>query len=202
VKSGVQFSKYPLSFVGGYLVSRKLTQEQFIERSRAVHKDQYDYQLVEYITNKDHISIVCPIHGIFDQRPDHHLAGQGCPMCSREKRLGGYTEELFRIKPEIKELPGLIYFIKFESDCETFYKIGITSRSVEERFKKKGDIAHYTIEVIATKAMTLYEAYQLEQQLLTDNSHLKYMPQKWFSGWTECLSLDDLELHWIKSFFA
>jgi hypothetical protein len=183
-------------------VSRRLTQEEFLERSMAVHKDQYDYQLVEYETNKTHVSIVCPIHGIFDQRPDHHLSGQGCPMCSREKRLGGYTEELFRIKPEIRELPGLIYFIKFESDSETFYKVGITSRSVEERFKKKGDIAHYTIEVIKTKSMTLYEAYQLEQQLLTNFSHFKYMPQKWFSGWTECVMLDDAGVRTLASFFT
>lgn len=180
----------------------KLTQQQFIERSTSKHANQYDYQLVEYENNKKHVSIVCPIHGIFDQRPDHHMRGIGCPTCSREKRLGGYTEELFRVKPEIKDLPGVLYFIKFESDSESFYKIGITSRSVEERFSKKGDIAHYTIEVVSTKSMTLYEAYQLEQQLLTEFSPYKYMPQKWFSGWTECLALDELEVYVIESFFA
>lgn len=182
-------------------MSTQLTTEQFIARSNLAHSNQYDYQLVEYENNKKHVSIVCPVHGIFDQRPDHHMRGQGCPTCSKEKRLGGYTEELFRVKPQIKELPGILYFIKFESASETFYKIGITSRTVEERFNKKGDVAHYSIEVVKTRVVTLYEAYQLEQQILHDFQHLKYTPQKWFSGWTECLGLTNEEIEQIRSLF-
>lgn len=182
-------------------VARKLTTKLFIERSHTTHHNQYDYQLVEFETTKDHVSIICPVHGIFTQRPDHHMQGSGCPICSREKRLGGYTEELFRKKPEIKILPGILYFIKFESDEETFHKIGITSRSVHDRFNKKGDIAHYSIELVSSVSFSLYEAYTLEQYILSQYSHFKYVPQKWFSGWTECLFLEDTIINEIQQLF-
>ena len=29
----------------------------------------------------DHVIITCKIHGDFEQRPDKHLQGQGCPLC-------------------------------------------------------------------------------------------------------------------------
>jgi hypothetical protein len=32
------------------------------------------------------ISILCPIHGIFNQRIMHHKSGQGCPKCHNEKQ--------------------------------------------------------------------------------------------------------------------
>jgi very-short-patch-repair endonuclease len=38
---------------------------------------------VEYINNHTKVKIICPIHGIFEQRPCKHLnAGQKCPKCS------------------------------------------------------------------------------------------------------------------------
>ena len=57
------------------------TNEKFIHDARKVHGDKYDYSKVEYKNNKVHILIICPIHGEFHQRPDHHLHGQGCPRC-------------------------------------------------------------------------------------------------------------------------
>ncbi len=32
------------------------------------------------------LTIVCPAHGEFKQRPDRHLAGRGCPTCGRLKQ--------------------------------------------------------------------------------------------------------------------
>ena len=62
----------------------KLTTEKFIKKARAVHGDKYDYSKVEYVNNNTPITIVCPIHGEFPQRPNNHLHGNGCPKCSRE----------------------------------------------------------------------------------------------------------------------
>ena len=45
------------------------------------HGDKYDYSLVEYHDAKTKIKIICPEHGIFEQRLDHHLNGSGCPKC-------------------------------------------------------------------------------------------------------------------------
>ena len=62
----------------------KLTTEEFIKKAREVHGDKYDYSKVEYVTNQTPVEIVCPIHGIFVQRPNNHIRGNGCPKCSRE----------------------------------------------------------------------------------------------------------------------
>ena len=53
----------------------------FITKARQVHGDKYDYSKVEYINNSTKVCIICPEHGEFWQRPNHHLSGHGCPKC-------------------------------------------------------------------------------------------------------------------------
>ena len=65
---------------------RSNTQE-FIEKARKIHGDKYDYSRVEYINCYTPIIIICPIHGEFKQAPTNHLAGKGCPSCSRNKKM-------------------------------------------------------------------------------------------------------------------
>lgn len=62
-------------------MSKKLTTEEFIEKAKVIHGDKYDYSLVDYINAKTRISIICPEHGVFEQRPDNYLEGNGCPLC-------------------------------------------------------------------------------------------------------------------------
>ena len=71
---------------------KKHTNESFIEKAKAVHGDRYDYSLVEYKNNNEKVTIVCTEHGEFEQKPNHHLSGKGCPGCSGNKKL---TNESF-----------------------------------------------------------------------------------------------------------
>ena len=41
----------------------------------------YDYTLVKYKNNHEKVTIICPKHGAFHQRPNNHLNGAGCPKC-------------------------------------------------------------------------------------------------------------------------
>lgn len=61
---------------------RKLTTEEFVQKSREVHGDKYDYSKVDYKSGKDKVCIICPTHGEFYQAPSNHLRGQGCFGCS------------------------------------------------------------------------------------------------------------------------
>lgn len=61
----------------------RLSNKDFINKAKLKHGDKYDYSLVEYITKKTKVTIICPIHGEFDQTPDKHLNGQGCYRCSK-----------------------------------------------------------------------------------------------------------------------
>ena len=64
---------------GGTAVS---TTEKFIEASKKVHGDKYDYSNVKYIANRFKVDIKCnKCVKVFDQMPTNHLSGNGCPFC-------------------------------------------------------------------------------------------------------------------------
>lgn len=59
--------------------------EEFVKRARKVHGDKYDYSKVNYVNNRTKVIIICPEHGEFEQVPDSHLRGSGCPICRWKK---------------------------------------------------------------------------------------------------------------------
>lgn len=65
--------------------SNKLSTEDFIDKSKKIHKNKYNYQYVKYVNARIKVKINCKIHGIFEQSPSHHLCGRGCPKCKNEK---------------------------------------------------------------------------------------------------------------------
>ena len=50
----------------------------FIQRAIKIHKEEFDYSLVEYINSYTKIKILCKLHGMFEQTPNAHLNGQKC----------------------------------------------------------------------------------------------------------------------------
>jgi len=60
---------------------KKLTINEFKQKAIAVHNGKYIYDKVKYINNRTKVTIICPDHGKFEQRPTHHLKGHGCPRC-------------------------------------------------------------------------------------------------------------------------
>ena len=57
-------------------------QSLFLELSRELHGDTYDYSKVLYGGSKTKVTIVCSKHGEFLQTPDLHINGKaGCPKC-------------------------------------------------------------------------------------------------------------------------
>lgn len=72
----------------------------FIERSKELHKNKYDYSLVEYKNALTKVKIICSIHGVFEQKPCHHFNGHGCKKCSDSEN--GYNKRY-----NIKEFIGL-----------------------------------------------------------------------------------------------
>ena len=58
----------------------------FINKSKNVHGDKYDYSRVEYLLSNTNVCIICTVHGEFYQTPSNHLSGKECIKCSYEKR--------------------------------------------------------------------------------------------------------------------
>lgn len=55
--------------------------EKFVSRANKVHKNKYTYP-DKYIQARRKINILCKRHGLFEQLPDSHLRGAGCPHCA------------------------------------------------------------------------------------------------------------------------
>ena len=53
----------------------------FIKNSESIHGNKYDYSEVKYVNSRTKVKIICPKHGEFDIRIDHHLIGRGCKEC-------------------------------------------------------------------------------------------------------------------------
>lgn len=60
----------------------KITTEDFISKAKEIHGDKYDYSLVDYQGSAVPVTIICPIHGPFEQKPTKHTSlKRGCPKC-------------------------------------------------------------------------------------------------------------------------
>jgi len=63
-------------------MSKKITQDDCINRFVAIHGDKYDYSRVVYNGTHTHVAIFCKTHQVdFQQTPSKHWQGQGCPKC-------------------------------------------------------------------------------------------------------------------------
>ena len=78
-------------------VKRSNTKE-FIQKAIEIHNNKYNYDQVKYIGNKNQVEIICNKCGNkFSQKPEKHLSGQGCPICTKSKP----QEELYKFITEI-----------------------------------------------------------------------------------------------------
>jgi len=71
--------------------------EEFVEKAIAIHGDRYDYSQVVYKGSTLPITIICPVHGPFQQTPNSHLVGKGCAKCQishGERDIASYLVDL------------------------------------------------------------------------------------------------------------
>jgi hypothetical protein len=66
-------------------VEKRKTTGEFITEAVAIHNNYYDYSKVVYLNRNKKVTIICPIHGEFEQTPNGHQKGYGCYKCGRIK---------------------------------------------------------------------------------------------------------------------
>jgi Zn finger protein HypA/HybF involved in hydrogenase expression len=54
-----------------------------VQKFQSVHGKKYGYELVDFVNSKTKVKIRCKKHGVFEQRPDHHIEGKGCSKCGK-----------------------------------------------------------------------------------------------------------------------
>jgi hypothetical protein len=93
-------------------VAKKLnySQDRFIQDSALVHGNKYDYSQVNYVNAQSKVKIICPEHGLFEQRPVNHVRGIGCSKCS--DAIAGEKRRL--TTEEFIELAKLVHGDKYD----------------------------------------------------------------------------------------
>lgn len=158
-------------------ILRTKTKEQVIIEFNRVHKDKYDYSNIEYNGVKQHIDILCYTHGTFQQTPDNHLSGCGCPGCAT---TGFDTSK-----------PAILYYLSINNGQA--YKIGITNRTVKHRYTNidlnKISILHQIHYIDGNKA------YLEERRIMNKYHKYKYIgPDLLRDGNTELFNCNILNL--------
>jgi len=82
--------------------AKRLSTQQFIEKAKALHGENFDYSVTEYVNATTKIKIVCRKHGEQEMLPHHHTHSKsyGCPMCGKQviNRQKQFTTEEFIAK--------------------------------------------------------------------------------------------------------
>lgn len=95
--------------------------QRFLEDAKNAHGNRYDYSQVKYINAHVKVTVICPIHGAFKQRPVNHIRNVGCPKCGAESAAMIRTRTTEDFVQEAKEVHGDLYDyskVKYKSSHE------------------------------------------------------------------------------------
>jgi len=117
------FEQTPIKHISGHgcpkCSGKNKTTNEIISEFNLIHKNKYDYSLVDYKKSKKKVKIVCSIHGIFEQSYEVHIKGSGCPNCANIKSR---TRRIKQIEKD--KLNGHQLIPSYNSNaCEIFDKI-------------------------------------------------------------------------------
>ena len=192
-----------------FCVGIKINDEILFKKFKEKHGNRYDYTKVKYIKHNKKITIICNIHGEFNQTPNSHIRGQGCPKCGfdntkkhkQENPVGWTTTNWEKAAKKSKCFESFkVYIIKCSNEVESFYKIGRTFTSVKNRFKQKKNMPYLYSVIYEFSHENPLVIYKLESHLKKLNSEFKYKPNIKFGGVHECysnlaMSYEDLDKH-------
>lgn len=153
--------------------------EEFISKAKDEHGDLYDYSKSVYIGVHTLLNIHCnTCDNDFQQKPNNHLSGRGCPTCSKS----GYD----------KSKQGTFYILS----CGDITKVGITN--VAPKTRAASVSREYGREFTVDLHWTFQDgskAYDMETQLLASLKTKYKQPTTKFDGYTECfLDVDRQDL--------
>lgn len=160
-----------------------LNQEELIIKANKLHNNKYDYSKFVYVNAHRKVTITCPVHGDFKQKPRDHINNKhGCPKC---KPSGGFNSSK----------SAYLYYLKLVVSKDiVLYKIGVTNRTISKRFSL---IELSKIEVLKQKYYNNGKD-ALAKETFIKNKYKKYKykgPNVLNSGNTELFIEDIISLH-------
>lgn len=158
--------------------------DNFFDKAPKIHNNFYSYEKVQYENAHKHLIITCPIHGDFKMNSNTHLNGSGCRQCFNDRN--GYSKTSF-IKA-CKNNISRFYVIECWNEEERFIKIGITSKTVNKRYRPKDMPYKFSI---LTEIIDIPDViWNLEKEGLRKFVRNRYKPILSFRGYTECFDIN------------
>jgi hypothetical protein len=157
--------------------SRKKSDKFYLNHFRTEGNKELEYISV----NKGDVTFICKNHGEVKQLVSSHKRLYRCPTCGNESK-GNYTRTSFT-EASKKTGKAVFYIVNLFSETESFVKFGITTKGIEDRFKR----IPYKYKVISSYEGTPEEVFNLEKAYLRNNLTNKYKPNKKFGGMTETI---------------
>ena len=156
-------------------------------------KIKYDLSKFVFKGLKYKSTLICKKHGYFSKLGDNMMKDLTiCPKCSFNNKNTEYYS-INNLKEDWKDIPCIVYIIKLYNKDESFYKVGVTTKSLKTRFQK-GSTSCYKWEVIQKESNSLYECIIKEHKILEEMKKYKYLPRNYFGGYNECLSINPLDM--------
>lgn len=90
---------------------KSYTQEEFIEKCSQKYSRKYDYSKVIFTGMRSNITIICPIHGTFQQKAKQHLytSKTGCTKCGNAQCRVTKTKDTDYFKTKASKLHNHYY---------------------------------------------------------------------------------------------
>jgi len=160
--------------------------QNFINKANIIHSNKYEYiEEEEYKNRKSKVKIICKKHGEFTKSAQKHISGQACFQCKIEELVknnilvGGYSEDLFKNKSELKNKKAYLYYISINNG--KLYKIGISTclQTRMRGIKCKAKDFIKNMDLIWTIEDTLYNCFKKEQEILE-----KYKDSRVYFKWS------------------
>lgn len=166
---------------------KKKSFSYFESKAREVHGNKYLYHDNGYISMTQKIKIECKTHGLFYQTGTIHLRGSGCQECSREVGLSWSKSSYVKLCNNKYSGQASMYLIKCYGNNEEFYKVGITTKGIKDRFRNKRDLP-YDYNILHLISGSAEAIWTLEKRIHSSLREYKYKPCIGFGGETECFS--------------
>jgi predicted nucleic-acid-binding Zn-ribbon protein len=176
---------------------KKMTTQDFIERSKIVHNNLYDYSRSIYSGWDSQVEIICKSHGVFKQHAGTHLKGSGCSKCKFERSAffanGWSLTRWVNASKKSKTFSGFKCYLALLGNNESgeyFIKVGRTYTDVERRFNG----IPYKYKTIATINGDAEYIFNKELEIKRLLKPYKMIPSVLFGGRQECYTISALDL--------
>lgn len=152
---------------------RKLTNEEWIQKSKQKFKDKFDYSKTKYTGKRNNVTLICPEHGEFIMNAESHIKSvTGCPYCGTKQsnKARSLTQEEYLNK--LKEVYG---------DKYDYSKVDYQGqkRNITLICPKHGEFSHradgYLYKIGCPKCSKSKNEEIIANFLETNN--IKYIPQ-------------------------